>query len=155
MEIFPKSRWFATCSNQLVHISTCVSLESLHWDTHNLWPDLGKSTFWTQSTFSSSKTLNHKIFKNIAIFQIDFLQIWITHLIAIVSSYEISQSKLRRYGRLYQTDRCAKKVGFPRSGHIYWLYLLFPGATEWGNSDWTAVSVLNFVGKIFVICQKY
>jgi len=23
-----------------------------------------------------------------------------------------------RYGWLYQTDQCAKKVGFPRSGHI-------------------------------------
>jgi len=38
------------------------------------------------------------------------------------SCYEISFQKLlfpRRYGQLYQTNQCAQKVGFPRSGHKY------------------------------------
>ena len=42
------------------------------------------------------------------------------------SCYEISYQKLifpRRYGGLNQTDQCAQKVGFPRSGHIYLLFI--------------------------------
>jgi len=80
----------------------------------NMWPDLGKSTLFAQNKLQDKQLKFWDIFFNI------ILHILIKQLLSFLVKFETYNSFLQRDTVVFMPPgRCAQKVGFPRSGHIY------------------------------------